>query len=523
VVIIDAATRRIEQVNPAAAALFGAVPDQIVGRVCHRHLCPAQERQCPVLDLGGEVDDSPRELLRADGSRHPIRKTVRPFRVGGRQKLLETFTSISEQQGRQEQYRALFECSRDALMALAPPSWHFTRANPACIRLFAGRNEQDILSYEPWMLSPDFQPDGRPSPEKALEMIHKAVAEGSNFFEWTHRRLDGHDFPATVLLTRMTIGGESHLQAAVRDISEQRQTEARLEEERQTRESVEMELWHSQRHEAAGQLAVGVAQEITTSAQLIGDNTMFLREAFGGLTAILDAYRDCLATLAAKGLDPSSNASLAAAEAAAAGANLDHLIREIPAAIGQSLDGLGQVSRIASAMKDFVHPGSGDREAVDLNKAIEATILVTRNKWKYVAELETDLDPRLPEVPCFIDQINQAILDLIVNAAHAIEDTGIRARGEKGSIRISTRQDGGCAEIRISDTGAGIPEERQARVFAARCTAGDFGPGAGQGLAIAHDTVVRKHGGTIHFETQAGKGTTFVVRLPVEAAERAAA
>lgn len=523
VVIIDAATRRIEQVNPAAAALLGAPADQIVGHVCHQHFCPSQEGRCPVMDLGQRIDDSQRELLHADGTRVPVRKSVRPIQFGGRGKLVEMFTSLSEEKGREEQYRALFECSLDALMALAPPQWRFTRANPACIRLFGARTEQDVLACEPWRLSPDFQPDGRPSAEKALEMILKAVEEGTNFFEWTHRRLDGTDFPATVLLTRMTVGGEHHLQAIVRDITEQRQTEARLAEERQSRESVELELLQAQRAETSAGLAVGIAREIRTSVQFIGDNAVFLREAFTSLLSLLDNCRAALASLASRGIDPSSAEALAAVEATAAEANLSLLTREIPAAIGQSLDDVSQVVRIVGALKDLSHPPSRDREPADLNRTIEGLVLVTRNLWKRVADLETELDPRLPEVPCFVDQISGALLDLIANAASAVESIGVRARGEKGSIRIVTRLDGNSAEIRVSDTGPGIPEEQWAAVFASGHAPCGAARGTGRGLAVTHQTVVKRHGGTLHFETQVGKGTTFVLRLPIRATERAAA
>ncbi|MBW2127660.1 MAG: hypothetical protein JRH08_18935 [Deltaproteobacteria bacterium] len=153
---------------------------------------------------------------------------------------------------------------------------------------------------------------------------------------------------------------------------------------------------------------------------------------------------------------------------------------------------------------------------MDLNHAIENTITVAKNEWKYVAEMETDFDPALPPVPCLPGELNQVILNMIINAAHAIADVmGDGSKG-KGTIRITTRRDGNWAEIRISDTGTGIPEAIRDRIFDPFFTTKEVGKGTGQGLAIARSMIVDKHGGTIDFETQEGKGTTFIIRLPLE-------
>jgi PAS domain S-box-containing protein len=128
----------------------------------------------------------------------------------------------------EEKHRTLFESSRDAIMTLEPPSWRFTSGNPATVEMFAAGDEVSFIALGPWELSPEFQPDGRPSSEKAAEMIQTAMAEGSKFFKWTHRRRGGESFPAAVLLTRMEIGGNILLQATVRDITEQAQAEEKL-------------------------------------------------------------------------------------------------------------------------------------------------------------------------------------------------------------------------------------------------------------------------------------------------------
>jgi signal transduction histidine kinase len=166
-------------------------------------------------------------------------------------------------------------------------------------------------------------------------------------------------------------------------------------------------------------------------------------------------------------------------------------------------------------MKEFSHPGSKEKTALDLNHAIETTVTVARGEWKYVAEVETEFAPGLPSVQCLAGEFNQVILNLIINAAHAIRDVVKHVEGSKGTIRISTRLDKEWVEIRISDTGTGIPEEIRHRIFDPFFTTKEVGKGTGQGLAIARSVVVDKHGGTLTFESEVGRGTSFILRLPV--------
>ena len=168
-------------------------------------------------------------------------------------------------------------------------------------------------------------------------------------------------------------------------------------------------------------------------------------------------------------------------------------------------------------MKDFSHPGTDEKTPTDLNKAIESTITVCRARWKYVADLETDFQDGLPPVPCQVGEFNQVILNIVVNAADAIGDIVGDGGEGKGRITVSTRRDGEFVEIRVSDTGGGIPEEIRQNIFDPFFTTKEVGKGTGQGLAISHDVIVNKHGGTIDIEVDPGVGTTFIVRLPIEA------
>ncbi len=278
------------------------------------------------------------------------------------------------------------------------------------------------------------------------------------------------------------------------------------------RRELETQLRQAQKLESIGQLAAGIAHEINTPTQYIGDNLRFLQDAFRELGRLLAAHGALLVATQHGGAPPEV---IAAAAAAAETADVGYLQGEIPRAIGESLAGVERVATIVRAMKDFSHPGSEEKTPVDLNRAIESTLTVARNEWRYFAELETDFDATLPPVPCLPGEFNQAVLNLIVNAAHAIAAKLGDGAGGKGVITVRTRKDGDWADVRIRDSGTGIPEAARARIFEPFFTTKEVGKGTGQGLAIARSVVVDKHGGTIAFETETGIGTTFIVRLPL--------
>jgi PAS domain S-box-containing protein len=273
----------------------------------------------------------------------------------------------------------------------------------------------------------------------------------------------------------------------------------------QERLSLEVQLRHAQKLEAIGQLAAGIAHEINTPTQYIGDNTKFLAEAFRDVFQLLDALEEALGA----GPVPDSLRTLKAE------LDVGYLREEIPKALDQSLEGIARVTKIVKAMKDFSHPGSDHPMDVDLNQAIESTLTVSRNEWKYVADLELDLDPALPTVLCYANEVNQAILNLVVNAAHAIEDALAGTVGAKGTIRISTARAEDQVEIRIQDSGTGIPEHVRARIFDPFFTTKSVGKGTGQGLAIVHTVVVERHRGSVAFDTELGKGSVFILRIPI--------
>lgn len=276
--------------------------------------------------------------------------------------------------------------------------------------------------------------------------------------------------------------------------------------------ALEAQLSQAQKLESIGRLAAGIAHEINTPIQYIGDNVRFLQGSFGDLSGLLEKYGGYFTETKAGRANEEVTQSVAESIEAV---DLPYLIEEIPRSIEETLEGVAHVAKIVLAMKEFSHPGSKEKVPTNLNKAIENTAAVSRNEWKYVATVETDLDPDLPLVPCLPGEMNQVFLNTIVNSAHSISERFAGQSEVQGRIRICTRSSDGHVEVRISDNGAGIPEGIRDKILDPFFTTKGVGRGTGQGLAIARSVIVDKHSGKIGFESEVGKGTTFVIRLPM--------
>ena len=275
------------------------------------------------------------------------------------------------------------------------------------------------------------------------------------------------------------------------------------------RDVAEMELRQMQKLESVGRLASGIAHEINTPIQFVGDNVRFLQDAFQELQSVLKEFHQLCNSTNQMRSGPQLGSEL---DRIATESDCDYLLKEIPKALGQTLDGVERVVTIVRAMKDFAHPDGKGVAPADLNKALTNTLTVARNELKYVAEIETDFG-ELPLVVCSVSDMNQVFLNLLINAAHAIADV-VKDSGKKGKIRVSTWLENTTAVIKISDTGTGIPDSISDRIFDPFFTTKEVGRGTGQGLAIAR-SVVDRHKGTLTFETEVGKGTCFYVRLPI--------
>jgi PAS domain S-box-containing protein len=285
-----------------------------------------------------------------------------------------------------------------------------------------------------------------------------------------------------------------------------------LKNAEQDRRTMELELRQAQKLESIGRLAAGIAHEINTPTQYVGDNTRFVKDSYETIAGVLRSHEELLRAVKDHAVTPDL---VARAENLLAAGDLEYLRSQIPAAIQETLEGVDRITKIVRAMKEFSHPGAKERAAADLNKAIESTVTVARNEWKYVAEMKLELDTTLPPVPCFIDEFNQCMLNLVTNAADAIRDVLQQKPGAKGLITVQTKRDGDHVEIRVTDTGTGIPESVRPHIFEPFYTTKGVGKGTGQGLSILFNTIVKKHGGAVRFETETGQGTTFILCLPL--------
>ncbi|MFC2170591.1 PAS domain S-box protein [Calditrichota bacterium] len=524
-------------------------------------------------------------------------------------------------------YRTLYDSSQDAIMMLSAEEGFFA-GNPATIEMFRCKDEEEFTSQHPATLSPEFQPDGSLSMEKAQKMMSIAMENGSHFFDWTHKRIDGEEFFATVLLTRIELEGNFYLQATVRDITERelaeeerRKSEKKfrtitdavmdaiimidsdgkttfwnpaaesmfgykthemigkklhdyllppelleahekafpnfvkngkgdaigkslvLNSQRKDGSTFPIELtlsaikmdekWHAVgivrdiseriqldaqlrqalKLESIGQLAAGIAHEINTPIQYIGDNTRFVKKSIEKINSHFRENQELI-----KLVQPGTEAFSRFEELnkKMEETDLEFLFEEIPLSVDQSLEGVERVAKIVRAMKDFSHPGQVEKTPVDINRALESTITVARNEWKYATDLETDFTPDLPLINGLGAELNQVFLNLIVNAAQAIKEKIGDNPPEKGIIRITTGLKDNSIVIKVSDSGPGIPEKVRERIFDPFFTTKEVGKGTGQGLAIAYNVITEKHGGKISFNTESGTGTEFIIHLPVE-------
>ncbi len=260
------------------------------------------------------------------------------------------------------------------------------------------------------------------------------------------------------------------------------------------RRNLEHQLLQARKLESLGQLAAGIAHEINSPLQYVGDNLKFIAKG-------TEKFIEC-----------AKKHSLQSTEIE----DISYLFEELPKAIAQSLEGVERVAGIIKSMKAFAHPGSGHKVPCNLNRAIENTVTVSRNQWKYECDTELSLDETLPPVPCFENEFNQVLLNLIINAVDAIVEAKAVRLLDRGIIRITSTRKGNFAVVRVEDNGTGIPEGIRDRIFDPFFTTKDVGKGTGQGLAIAHSIIVQKHGGLLYLDSEYKNGAAFVIQLPLE-------
>lgn len=375
-----------------------------------------------------------------------------------------------------------------------PEAQRFAYVNPGFARLL-GIHREESSSLSMAILWNENDRDPR-NPLRALTASVLGGRPGNVELQTVlangQRMLDVHAAPV-----RDDSDTVTHIVYFIRDITDRRVLEAQRSQ--------------GQKLESIGQLAAGVAHEINTPIQFVGDNLRFLDDSFSEILVLLNAQERLRSALESA---PISGDAISTYDACAAKTDLGYLREEVPKAINQSLEGVNRVATIVRALKEFAHPESPNMQANDLHRAIESTLAVSRNEYKYVADLVTEFDPDVPSIECLIGEINQVVLNMVINASHAISDV-VKDSGTKGTITITTRRDGDWVEVRITDTGCGMSSAVQERIFEPFFTTKPVGKGTGQGLYIAHDIIVKKHHGRILVTSAPGSGTTFAIRLPI--------
>lgn len=284
----------------------------------------------------------------------------------------------------------------------------------------------------------------------------------------------------------------------------------------EARRQARHELERTQMLQNLGKLTAGIAHEINTPIQFIGDNLQFLSDGFKDLLSLLGEYEKLRDDAVENSISHIQHEQIVSAKKET---DIEFISKEIPKAIEQSIDGIKRVSAMISAMRDFSHIDERRFAPANLNKAVRTTIVILRNEIKYVADVEIELDENLPSIMCCIDDMQQVFLNLVINAAHSIEEK-LEEDGQRGLIKISSKQEDQYAVFTINDTGKGISPEIREKIFEPFFTTKARGKGTGQGLSIVHSALIEKHKGKLELESTEGVGTTFTIYIPIEGDSR---
>ncbi len=400
--------------------------------------------------------------------------------------------SLADQ--RNEQFRTVIMNNMSEGVYSTDEQGRLTSLNPAAARML-GWAEADVLGEPAHDLLHGRRPDGPPHPADQCPMVSACLGgEPVTVADEVLTCKDGTPLPVTYSAAPLLVGGTvTGVVTVFHDTIDTRRRQQR-----------ELEVRHDQKLESLGRLSAGLAHEINTPIQFVGDNTRFLASAYQDMLELLLVYRHCMTS----GDLPWQERKRLSDEAEES-ADIEYLAAEVPVAVEQSLEGIDRVASLVRAMKSFSYKDSNDKAYADLNEAIRTTVTVARNEVKYVADVELDLAD-LPEVLCHVGDLNQVFLNLLVNAADAMDD-----KGDRGRITVRTRVEGPYAVLTFADNGSGIPQEIQQTIFEPFFTTKEVGKGTGQGLALARAVVRDKHDGTIELNSTVGEGTEFVLRLPI--------
>jgi PAS domain S-box-containing protein len=398
----------------------------------------------------------------------------------------------------QVRYRDLF-ANVPAPVILTNAAGAILAANPAMLHLLGAKSEDELKAMNMGSLHAD------PEQRRKLLATWAASDESIHQGEFKLRRLDGEQRSAlyTSHVLRLPKAAEiEYIQGTFTDITELRKAEA-------NQRTLEATLRLSQKLESVGRLAAGIAHEINTPMQYIGDNVFYLRESYQALQTLLEQQRQLLADIGKR----SARELAEELRELESDADIAEILEAVPGAFTRTDDGIKSVNRIVAAMKELAHPGEGSKASTDVNAVINTAVTVTRNAHKTVAKVELNLGD-IPNALAYKNELCQVFINLIVNAAHAIESAQ-KADHRAGSIKIRTHAADDAIFIDVSDNGCGIQDSVMDKIFDPFFTTKEVGKGTGQGLALARTTIIEKHGGQIAVQSTVGQGSTFTITLPI--------
>ncbi|MCP4605723.1 MAG: PAS domain S-box protein [Proteobacteria bacterium] len=394
----------------------------------------------------------------------------------------------------EQKYKMLFEGTSEGILVADSETMELKYANPAFCNML-GYSEKELIGKHVTDIHPE------ENSELVISKFNSPTREEKSLIkEIPCLRKDKELVSADITVSLIELEGDPCSIAFFTDVTKRR--------------SIEDQLIQAQKFESIGRLTVGIVHEIDTPAKYVSNNTKFLKESFGDLTNVYRKYED-LKKAVEDGRD--SAEIVECIENALEETDVEYLLENIPNVTNQFLEAINGILNMLQAIKEFSHSGTGKKMYLDINKTLETTIVLCRNEWKNIANIETEFFPNMPPVLCLPGDLTQAFLNIIVNAAHAVDEVQKeKADQTKGAITITTRKTDDFAEIRVEDTGSGIPENIGDRVFEPFFTTKNMGKGTGQGLSIARSAIVDKHKGRLFFETKEDRGTTFVIQLPLK-------
>lgn len=399
---------------------------------------------------------------------------------------------LKRAQAKADSLAKLFMESPNEVFVLAKDDWKFVEVNSGALTNL-GYSLNEMRQMTPIDILPNMEKSKFAALLQRVESARGRVLE----LESSYQRKDGSQYDCNIRLSSAMLEERPVYVAFVNDVTERVQLENRLRQ--------------SQKLESIGQLAAGIAHEINTPMQCVFSNVEFLHQSFERMMGLSDQFNDLLNH---QQVDwESQRPELLKARQKL---RYDYLRTQTPQALEEATEASNRVISIVRAMKVMSHPGTVQPAPADLNYLIQNAATITRNRWKYVARLETDLDPNVGMVELLPAEMSQVFINLMVNAADSISEKLGTEPEELGTIQVRSRRKGTAVQVEISDTGQGIKEDLKHRIFDPFFTTKDVGKGTGQGLALAYDIVVNKHGGMIDVESTPGKGATFFLSIPLE-------